>query len=307
MSLSGGQKMRVSLARALYRNADVYLMDDIFAAVDIHVAKHIFQHVIRTYLKGKTVLMVTHHHFVLPTVDKILYMVNGRIEAQGTYGELLNLGVPLEDIESQPNSPVTTPSSSLHASLEDVKEDGEEDENAGKAVQDEEREYGSVKWSVLRAYFAHFGWVWLILGAIASLAAELLLTAKDYWYGIIPNSMTDFRLTAWSSKMEREEETYSLGVALGVYGALALSSPVIHGFVQLIILRGTLIASKLYHSTLLGAMLRAPVQFFDTTPVGRILNRFSKDQESLDTELGPASKFQIHRNRSPQFTTHWLV
>ncbi|XP_042371936.1 ATP-binding cassette sub-family C member 3-like, partial [Plectropomus leopardus] len=91
INLSGGQRQRVSLARALYSDADVYLLDDPLSAVDAHVAKHIFDNLIgpEGALKGKTRILVTHGISFLPQVDNIMVMVEGRVSEMGSYQELL--------------------------------------------------------------------------------------------------------------------------------------------------------------------------------------------------------------------------
>lgn len=92
INLSGGQKQRISLARAVYENADIYLLDDPLSAVDSHVGKHIFQHVIGSngLLKGKVRVLVTHAVTYLPKTDKIFVMNNGVVQESGSYRDLLS-------------------------------------------------------------------------------------------------------------------------------------------------------------------------------------------------------------------------
>ncbi|XP_022236790.1 multidrug resistance-associated protein 1-like, partial [Limulus polyphemus] len=92
VNLSGGQKQRVSLARAVYQDKDIYLFDDPLSAVDSHVAKHIFQHVIgpKGILKAKTRVLVTHNLSVLPEVDFIVVLKDGCVLESGSYTELLS-------------------------------------------------------------------------------------------------------------------------------------------------------------------------------------------------------------------------
>lgn len=90
VSLSGGQRARINLARAIYRQADVYLMDDPISAVDTHVGKHLFEKCILTYLKGKTRILVTHQLQYLKKADLIIVLNEGRVEAKGTFEELSN-------------------------------------------------------------------------------------------------------------------------------------------------------------------------------------------------------------------------
>ncbi|KRT80296.1 ABC transporter ATP-binding protein, partial [Oryctes borbonicus] len=89
-SLSGGQKARINLARAVYRNADIYLLDDPLSAVDVHVAKHLYEECINGYLRKKTTILVTHQVHHLKDANHIIILDNGSIGAQGTFNELAN-------------------------------------------------------------------------------------------------------------------------------------------------------------------------------------------------------------------------
>ncbi|CAH1117973.1 unnamed protein product [Phaedon cochleariae] len=90
VSLSGGQRARINLARAIYRKADVYLMDDPLSAVDTHVGRHLFDECIYKHLRGRTRILVTHQLQYLKNADVIVVMNEGRIEAQGSFEELSN-------------------------------------------------------------------------------------------------------------------------------------------------------------------------------------------------------------------------
>ncbi|CAG9833837.1 unnamed protein product [Diabrotica balteata] len=89
VSLSGGQRARINLARAIYRNADIYLLDDPLSAVDTHVGKHLFESCIVNHLRGKTRILVTHQIQYLKKANLIVVINDGKIEAQGTFNELM--------------------------------------------------------------------------------------------------------------------------------------------------------------------------------------------------------------------------
>lgn len=86
--MSGGQKARISFARALYSNKDIYLLDDILSAVDVHVGRFLMEESILDYLKGKTIVMPTHAVKYLEYADNIIIMQKGRIVASGSYKEV---------------------------------------------------------------------------------------------------------------------------------------------------------------------------------------------------------------------------
>ena len=85
--ISGGQKARISLARAIYREADIYLLDDPLSAVDAHVARHLFSHCIKGLLAEKTVILVTHQIQFARQCDSVYWMVDGTLTARGAFEE----------------------------------------------------------------------------------------------------------------------------------------------------------------------------------------------------------------------------
>ena len=91
--LSGGQMARINLARCIYRDADIYLLDDPLSAVDVNVGRHIYETCIRGFLKEKAVILVTHQVHYLNDADEIIVMESGGIRARGRYSWLLQLGL----------------------------------------------------------------------------------------------------------------------------------------------------------------------------------------------------------------------
>lgn len=97
LSLSGGQKARINLARAIYREADLYLLDDPLSAVDSHVGKHLFQKCIRGYLKDKAVILVTHQLHFLREADNMIVLKKGEVEAAGSFKDIMKRGTDLSE------------------------------------------------------------------------------------------------------------------------------------------------------------------------------------------------------------------
>uniref|UniRef100_A0A8V5GBW7 Canalicular multispecific organic anion transporter 1 n=1 Tax=Melopsittacus undulatus TaxID=13146 RepID=A0A8V5GBW7_MELUD len=302
INLSGGQKQRVSLARAVYSNADIYVLDDPLSAVDAHVGKYLFKHVLgpKGLLKNKTRILVTHSISFLPQVDNIVVMVAGAVTEQGSYGTLLanrgafaqflNLYGRQEKDASEKNTTGTGNKMGLCVCLGDMKNlalSGS-DANGGshepypeplknvkgqKLIEKEAVETGKVKFSMYLRYLRAVGlWYsfWVAMGYVGQYVA---FVGTNLW------------LSAWTDDAQRYlNETYPLeqrDLRIGVFGALGVSqgecgsTGVGHSYW----------ASRVMHQQLLSNILRVPMSFYDTTPTGRIVNRFAKDIFTIDETI----------------------
>ncbi|KAI8930043.1 hypothetical protein BC831DRAFT_164672 [Entophlyctis helioformis] len=188
INLSGGQKARVALARAIARNADIYLLDDPIAALDAHVGKKVFDEAICGTLKSKTVVLVTHQLHLLPKVDFVVVLDNGRVAETGTF----------KDLMAVPESALSGIMKDYHFDDEDNKDDEEdkdEDEVVVKAVKEfeeqqaiaEDRRVGALKFAYVRGYFLaagplYFGLLVLIL-ALTMAANALSQISLVLWTG----------------------------------------------------------------------------------------------------------------------------
>eukprot|EP00731_Ephydatia_muelleri_P028696 Em0020g340a len=289
INLSGGQKQRVSLARAVYQQADIYLLDDPLSAVDSHVGKHIFEKVLgpEGMLQGKVRVLVTHGLTFLPQCDLIVVLVDGRISEIGTYSELLNnKGAFSEFIETyatteEEEASIVEGPSKGREELTSLPSGGKESEAKSTAIPDkalisaEQAQVGNVKWLVLLTLQSHIavaggpGLLPLCLGGVFSVLATFscptgAMQRHSPMHPPIPSYLGPYM---------------GLGVAQTVLSFLATFSLVVAG----------LRASRVLHNTMLERLLRAPMHFFDTTPLGRILNRFSKDIYTVDIEIPTTS------------------
>ncbi|XP_078381051.1 multidrug resistance-associated protein 1-like isoform X2 [Oculina patagonica] len=293
INLSGGQKQRVSLARAVYYNADVYLLDDPLSAVDSHVGKHIFDNVIgpRGLLQNKTRLLVTHGIHFLPQMDQIIVLKDGRISECGTYSELLaNSGAFAEFLQTygsenhSSNSPENEESSvrnisrsiSTFTNAEEVQKDAKDtktidDDETGKMIEEERSETGRVKFSVFISYLKSVGPCATILTVIFLILMETCTVGTGVW------------LAYWSSAnvtTDKQRDMY-----IGIYGGIGLGQGLFTFLVSISITFGSMIASRRLHHRLLVNIMHSPMSFFDTTPLGRIVNRFSKDLYTIDDTI----------------------
>ncbi|XVF41371.1 hypothetical protein PTKIN_Ptkin01aG0275100 [Pterospermum kingtungense] len=300
INMSGGQKQRIQIARAVYQDADIYLLDDPFSAVDAHTGTQLFEECLTGILKGKTILYVTHQVEFLPAADIILVMQNGRIAQAGTFEELLkqNIGFEvlvgahskaLQSVLTVENSirtcqdPGTDSESNTETSNDQLlqTQHGSEHslsleitENAGKLVQDEEREKGSIGKEVYWSYITTVkGGVLIPIILLAQSSFQVLQIASNYWM-------------AWASPPTSETvPTLGMNFILLVYSLLAVASSLcVLVRAILVAIAGLWTAQKLFMN-MLHSVLRAPMSFFDSTPAGRILNRASTDQSVLDLEM----------------------
>ncbi|KAF9997989.1 hypothetical protein BGZ79_008317, partial [Entomortierella chlamydospora] len=331
INLSGGQKARISLARAVYARAEIYLFDDPLSAVDAHVGRTIFDKVIgpKGLLAGKTRVLVTHQIQYLAQSTSILMMRDGSIVEQGSYQELMRkktdvyqlvteFGNDSSDEEAADDGLMTTESGEQNEHLEDDAENlpagealqlsttprsarrgsirsnasvrtlrrpsvtsvhqrgkvAKADQPKNNIIVEEQMRQGSVHRSVYLAYAKACSYTSVfmyILSMIFSQGASIL---------------TSLWLTYWSSKNDSGNVDRNTMYYIGVYAALGLSYSILTVFQSIILqVHCAIRSARVLHQEMLHSVLRSPMAFFDTTPMGRILNRFSKDQSTIDEVL----------------------
>ncbi|KAK3841197.1 MAG: multi drug resistance-associated protein MRP [Linnemannia gamsii] len=293
INLSGGQKQRVSLARAAYENADVYLLDGPLSAVDAHVDQHLWQQLIgpNGLLKDKTRVLVTHAIHHLEQADQIVVIRDGEISETGKYEALMDAHKAFYQLikdysinegkkhkEKVADGETTDDESDASTQAGVDKETKKEvavvkkDDKAG-LVGEEEMVHGSVSWSVYSIYAKAASYKLSILIIIFFLGCQGLQIGTNVW------------LKYWTT--QNGAEKHSVGEFLGVYAALVIAFLIATVTVTYItMVTAAIRASTLLHESLLSKMLHLPISFFDTTPLGRIVNRFSSDIFSID-ELTP--------------------
>ncbi|KAH8064723.1 ATPase [Aureococcus anophagefferens] len=314
INVSGGQKARISLARAAYSDCAVVLLDDPLSAVDAHVALHLFDECIAGdagapgSLGGRTRVLVTHHAKVLPRCDVVVVVKDGRIVAKGTYDELAARGVDMGEltVEEQPeevkdvqvatklirdDEPVLVEATGLDAVVAEAVEADvaahslHEDEELeglhaaeqrqlreGALVKDEKTAEGLVSNMTWIVFAKAGGSIWLVVALTVMVAGRASEIGGQFF------------LARWTSNHKDPNQStvmdfvyYYLYYALGAVIALAIRA--------LVLAYHRIKAASTLHATVVERVLFAPTAFFDVTPVGRILNRFSGDMLTLDTEL----------------------
>ncbi|XP_015262676.1 PREDICTED: multidrug resistance-associated protein 5 [Gekko japonicus] len=303
-NLSGGQRQRISLARALYSENSIYILDDPLSALDAHVGNHIFNSAIRKHLKSKTVLFITHQLQYLVDCDEVVFMKEGCITERGSHEDLMNLNGDYAasfnslQLGETPHIEINvkkTASSSLKRPQDkstksgSVKKEKLVKKEEGQLVQLEEKGKGSVPWSVYGVYIQAAGGPIAFLIIVALFVLNVGSTAFSNWWlsywikqGSGNTTVTLGNETVVSSSMkDNPHMRYYAGIyALSMGVMLVLKAVRGVAFVK-----GTLRASSRLHDELFRRILRSPMKFFDTTPTGRILNRFSKDMDEVDVRL----------------------
>nr|XP_020658695.1 canalicular multispecific organic anion transporter 1 isoform X1 [Pogona vitticeps] len=334
INLSGGQKQRVSLARAVYNNADIYVLDDPLSAVDSHVGRHIFNQVLgpEGLLHDKTRILVTHNLNFLSQVDDIVVLVDGAISEQGSYNTLLANGEEFAQLlntygSQQEGTPEEEPTVGLE---EDVEQDDEPEAGAEevptdvvtmiqkseasirrknfsrslssssnmslkkahqekqnenptteikgqKLIDKEVMEIGKVKFIIYLRYLQAVGWCLSTIILFCYVAQAAANVGSNLW------------LSEWTGdSLVYQNETYPAALRdkrVGVYGALGVTQALSLLAATLFAAHGAVRASRVLHARLLSNILHVPMSFFDTTPTGRIINRFAKDIFTVDETI----------------------
>lgn len=267
VNLSGGQKARVGLARAVYFDADIILLDDILSAVDSHVSADLLTHCILDpdVLGKKTRVLVTHHLEVTPHADVIIVVENGKIAQQGSYDGLKNqpgiFQTMLNDFGQEQHE---------EAKVEDVEPKEKElhkiasrkKEGVFRLMQDEERNTGAVSWAIYGSFFQAMGNYWYPLMSLTLLCLAQVATVGNTLF-----------LGFWSGS---EIAGFRQGDYMGIYAGFgfALALATFLGSYSLF-LSGLRASLTMFRRALHGIM-RSPVLYHDSTPIGRIISRLSK-------------------------------
>ncbi|KAE9391369.1 P-loop containing nucleoside triphosphate hydrolase protein [Gymnopus androsaceus JB14] len=258
LTLSGGQKARVTLARAIYSQADIILLDDVLAALDVHTSKWIVEKCLKgDLITDRTILMVTHNVALAQSVAGFVVSIkDGRILSQGTVSETLSKDKVLA-------SQVKTEESMIEAVEEELDGAGDKskkaaDANQGKLIVAEEVQVGNVGWPAIRLLLKGLGGQHVALFFISFIgcfaASELVAIFQTWWLGY------------WTT-------------LILIFAAVTFCT----GFV--IYLFGTLRVSRSIHKQLVKSVLGTTLRWLDTTPMSRVITRCTQDMRDIDGPL----------------------
>lgn len=286
INLSGGQKARVNIARALYFDAPIMLFDDALAAVDPAVAVHLFKAI--ASLKNRTRVLVTHALHFLSEVDYVICMHNGNIAERGTYTELKAADGPFARLIRE------------FANDDEEEEKKEEEEEAIEEVEEwkpvavpRAKMTANVTYALIsregmhtggmsrKTYFGYLkagrGWLMLPLIVSAVVVAQAFTIMTSFW-------LVYWQEKRWGLTASQYEGTY---IALGLGSAISIFAM---GASQAFF---TYLAALNLHKRAINRVMHAKMSWFDTELGGRIMNRLTKDVDTLDNTLGDAMRMLI--------------
>lgn len=339
INLSGGQKWRVTLARAIYSRAGILVLDDIFSAVDAHVGRQIFENCLTGELTvGRTRILVTHHVALCqPRTKYLVELGDGKVLNAGLLSELENDGT-LDLIKSHEQTAAeiredenATAVNSQTASDDEVDQDVADgntlkkvlskQQEARKFVEEEKREQGGIKTHIYGTYLKDSGgWLFWIGCITIFVAAQAAYLGRSWWLRIWTGHDEEQNVDALHANASRDHGyaytmslqqsvdlspharvalsvsgvdigEHSLAFYMGIYVALALAGAVISALRYLYVYIGSIRASRRLFAKLNFVVLRTPLRWLDTVPVGRVLNRFTADFHIIDSQLANSFGF----------------
>ena len=332
INLSGGQKWRVSLARALYSRATILVLDDVFSAVDTHVGRHLYEEALTGELgRNRTRILVTHHvALCLPKTKYLVLLGDGKALSIGTVDQLRSRGelkaiiaqdeeekqevrtdedqpaidnAGAEELEHQTSH---TPGPTRRRSSAALPE-GEPVKAPKKFIEKENREQGAIKIKIYAEYLKASGGLpqWgLTLFAFG--ICLVIILGRSFWISIWTRSYENEESAGYGTSsprmfviyLQRQVSTlqvhHNLWYYLSIYVAWAVAQCVVGTIRYLIIFYGSIRASKVLFENLTYHVLRAPLRWLDTMPVGRILNRFTADFNMIDSRVAMDVGFMMH-------------
>ncbi|KAK7742432.1 hypothetical protein SLS62_010740 [Diatrype stigma] len=336
INLSGGQKWRITLARAIYSRAGILVLDDIFSAVDAHVGRHIFEKCLNGELcVGRTRVLVTHHVALCePRAKYLVELGDGHVLRTGLVSELREDGT-LQQIKTdeQTEREIQEDEETTAVNSEETSQNGEPHgepltkppsnvQQTRKFVEEETREEGAIKKHVYATYLRDSGgWPFWLGALLIFLVAQALTVGRSWWLRLWTGSYEEGQGQNFTMQQQQQQPYgsqlvvqqysavhtimwptttavttmtspgYGLDFYLAIYVLISFSSAVLGTAKYYYVFHGSIRASRTLFAKLNFVVLRAPLRWLDTVPVGRVLNRFTADFHSVDTHMAYSLAF----------------
>lgn len=299
INLSGGQRARVSLARAVYSRADILLFDDPLSAVDAHVGSSIFKDCISNMLCGKTRILTTNqvHFAASQNVDMVVVVKDGAVvefserrilaaDSSSEFSKLLQSSGEVGNADDESSEEATANESASDAVslsngvFKEVTKKEEKSSNAvpdygaaesGRLTENESKQVGRVKWAQYQKYFQAMGMQWVVPIFLFAVLFNGLLMGLNIWLGI------------WSDMSEKDASRVWFNLL--IFFILGAASVICSAFGSFCNAFGSIRASVLMHEKVLFSVFGAPSSFFNATPDGRLVNRFTSDMDKVDQSI----------------------
>ncbi|XP_033272053.1 ATP-binding cassette sub-family C member 8 isoform X7 [Orcinus orca] len=311
INLSGGQRQRISVARALYQHTNVVFLDDPFSALDVHLSDHLMQAGILELLRDdkRTVVLVTHKLQYLPHADWIIAMKDGTIQREGTLKDFqrsecqlfehwktlmnrqdqeLEKETIVERKAAEPPQGLPRAMSSRDGLLQDEEEEeeeaaeSEEEDNLSSVL----HQRAKIPWRACTKYLSSAGILLLSLLVFSQLLKHMVLVAIDYWLAKWTDSALILSPTSRNCSLSQAQECSLNQTVYAMVFTVLCSLGIVLCLVTSITVEWTgLKVAKRLHCSLLNQIILAPMRFFETTPLGSILNRFSSDCNTIDQHI----------------------
>uniref|UniRef100_A0A8C3KNF7 ABC-type glutathione-S-conjugate transporter n=1 Tax=Calidris pygmaea TaxID=425635 RepID=A0A8C3KNF7_9CHAR len=277
INISGGQKQRVNLARAVYQKASIYLLDDPLSAVDAHVGQHIFEHVLgpNGLLKDKTRVLVTHTVNILPQVDNIVFLVDGTISEIGSYQELLQRNGAFAEFLHSHITAEEKAGTDFPGNLNELKSFFlGRSVNCFLNIMLNIKELGTRGSALDHTYLKAMGLPLCVYIILLFTCQQAVSFSRGYW------------LSVWTDDPVHNGTQQHTELRVAVFGALGVIQGSFNLFVSTaaVLLGGVLASHKLFVQ-LLRNVARSPMVFFEQTPIGNLLNRFSREMDAIDSVI----------------------
>lgn len=291
ITLSGGQKARISLARSVYADTPILYLDDVLSAVDAKVGKHIVEHCICGLLKNRTVILATHHIDLVDKADRVIFLEGDGSLAIGKIDELKSRYPKIKEffqtnfnaIKDEEKDDEDNETDNLENPNLNVVSELKTDSKMVRIIGDEEKNVNGLSFNVYKSYYklgvGFFGFMFLPLFFILVVLATFSTYFSNVW------------LAYW---IEKHFKNRSYGFYAGLYILFNFTYTILSALEFILLSYFCVTASKYLNLNAIKKVLHAPVVFMDVSPLGRVLNRFTKDTDVLDNEIVDQMRMAVY-------------